>query len=325
MILLTRRRLLAGATALGMTGLPPRCRRCASPRRRWRHPGALLLSLQDRDFRGDGGVGRAAAPGRPSDGVFAGVSKEDMTKDLTDNFLPTDNVALEQNALVINTGDRLVLFDTGVGASKVLGPTAGRLLSESQGRRHRPQGRGCRRADPCAPGSLLGPDGGGRHAQFSQRPDLHGAGRPRFLDRRRQARAPDDQGLHRRHAQAAAAQPRAHRVRRDGQEILPGIQAMAAPGHTVGHTIYAITSQGKTLCNVGDIAHHLMMATETAAARVHVRHRRQAGGGGRLRVFDMLAQSRTPHHLPFPLARHRPCRQQGDAFRYFPMPLRTVM
>ena len=35
---------------------------------------------------------------------------------------------------------------------------------------------------------------------------------------------------------------------KDGQEFLPGIQAMAAPGHTVGHTAYMITSQGKTLC-----------------------------------------------------------------------------
>src|SRR2546430_12325598 len=52
-----------------------------------------------------------------------------MGKQLTDNFLPLENVVLEQNALVINTGDKLVLFDTGMGGLKLFGPTTGKLLS----------------------------------------------------------------------------------------------------------------------------------------------------------------------------------------------------
>jgi len=38
------------------------------------------------------------------------VSKEEIVKDLADNLLPVDDVALEQNALVVKTGDRVVLF-----------------------------------------------------------------------------------------------------------------------------------------------------------------------------------------------------------------------
>ena len=77
-----------------------------------------------------------------------GLSKEQLTKALTDNFLPTDNVVLEQNALVINSGDRVVLFDTGMGTDKMLGPDTGRLVAEIYFRRHRGQGRRCGRADP---------------------------------------------------------------------------------------------------------------------------------------------------------------------------------
>ena len=44
----------------------------------------------------------------PQAGMFKGVSKEDFSKTLTDNFLPTNVVKLQQNALVINTGDKLV-------------------------------------------------------------------------------------------------------------------------------------------------------------------------------------------------------------------------
>jgi len=38
-----------------------------------------------------------------------------MNKQLTDNFLPLDNALLEQNILVLNTGERMVLFDTDMG------------------------------------------------------------------------------------------------------------------------------------------------------------------------------------------------------------------
>ena len=37
---------------------------------------------------------------------------------ITDHFLPADNVVLDQNVLVINTGDKLALFDTGMSTVK---------------------------------------------------------------------------------------------------------------------------------------------------------------------------------------------------------------
>jgi hypothetical protein len=36
---------------------------------------------------------------------------------------------LEQNALVINTGDKLVLLDTGLGILKLFGPKTGMLMN----------------------------------------------------------------------------------------------------------------------------------------------------------------------------------------------------
>src|ERR1700730_7367592 len=45
---------------------------------------------------------------------------------LSDNFLSPDNVVLEQNSPIVNMGDKLVLFDTGMGASKMFGATTGR-------------------------------------------------------------------------------------------------------------------------------------------------------------------------------------------------------
>ena len=59
-------------------------------------------------------------------GTFTGVPKEEVKKMLADNFLNPDNVVLEQNSPIVNTGDRLILFDTGMGTSKAFGPTTGR-------------------------------------------------------------------------------------------------------------------------------------------------------------------------------------------------------
>ena len=61
----------------------------------------------------------------PPKGTFVGVPDEEVRKMLSDNFLNPDNVVLEQNSPIVNTGDKLILFDTGMGTSKAFGPTTG--------------------------------------------------------------------------------------------------------------------------------------------------------------------------------------------------------
>ena len=60
---------------------------------------------------------------------FLGLTPEEMDRQLRDNFLPNDNAVLEQNALVLNTGDKLILFDTGLGTLDLFGPTTGKLMN----------------------------------------------------------------------------------------------------------------------------------------------------------------------------------------------------
>jgi hypothetical protein len=62
----------------------------------------------------------------PPKGTFIGASDDEIKKMLTDNFLSPDNIVLEQNSPIVNMGDKLVLFDTGMGAAKTFGPTTGR-------------------------------------------------------------------------------------------------------------------------------------------------------------------------------------------------------
>jgi len=60
---------------------------------------------------------------------YLGLGDAEVDKQLSDNFLPLGNTVLEQNALVINTGDKLVLFDTGLGILKLFGPKTGMLMN----------------------------------------------------------------------------------------------------------------------------------------------------------------------------------------------------
>src|SRR5258708_12564726 len=60
---------------------------------------------------------------------FNGLAPAEMDKQLTDNFLPLENAVLEQNVLILNTGDRMVLFATGMRSFKLFGPTTANLLT----------------------------------------------------------------------------------------------------------------------------------------------------------------------------------------------------
>ena len=113
---------------------------------------------------------------------------------------------------------------------------------------------------------------------------------------------------------------------KDGQEVVTGIQAIAAPGHTVGHVAFMITSQGRSICNIGDIAHHHIISVETPRKAFAYDTDGQQGVASRLKAFDMLAALRIPliaYHFPWPGIGH--IGRQGDAYRYFPSPMRTVL
>ncbi|WEJ08788.1 MBL fold metallo-hydrolase [Sinorhizobium prairiense] len=61
---------------------------------------------------------------------FLGVDESTVSGMLERNFLPTNNVVLEQNVPLVEINGRTILFDTGMGSSKVFGPTTGRTLNQ---------------------------------------------------------------------------------------------------------------------------------------------------------------------------------------------------
>jgi hypothetical protein len=57
----------------------------------------------------------------PPANAFPGVDPKEITELLSRAFLPTDSMTLNQNLLIVNTGEGLVLFDTGCGVNQSFG------------------------------------------------------------------------------------------------------------------------------------------------------------------------------------------------------------
>lgn len=319
----SRRSLLAGSTVAGLASAVPALAK------------APLLNAQAPSvYRFKIGAIEATAIsdgplslGEPQADLFVGVSKDGFIKILSDNYLPTDKVALEQNALVLNSGDRLVLFDTGMGSDKSLGPDTGKLIANLKAAGIDPADIDAvvlthAHSDHCW--GLTSASGGRNfpNAQiYMSQADFD------FWTDEANGRGND---LLKQQVEGGRTHLLPNRERitfiKDGSEFLPGIQAMATPGHTVGHLSYMVTSQGKSLCVAGDIAHHHAVSTANPRAPMAFDTDGRQGVTSRIRIFDMLAAQRVPllaYHFPWPGIGY--VAKQGDAYRYVAAPMQTAL
>ena len=128
---ITRRSLLSGSASLAAAGLLSEriiaSANAKAPLTNTQAPAFYRFKLGaiEATVVSDGPIGPLGEPSA----TFIGAPKEEIGNILADNFLVTDAMVFEQNALAVNTGERLVLFDTGMGSTKAFGPHTGRLFA----------------------------------------------------------------------------------------------------------------------------------------------------------------------------------------------------
>jgi len=109
---------------------------------------------------------------------------------------------------------------------------------------------------------------------------------------------------------------------KDGQEFLPGVQAIAAPGHTVGHHIFMISSEGKSFAFLGDLTHHQILLMERPRMQFSYDTDPAQAADSRVRLLDMLAANKVPvlsYHYPWPGYGH--VVKTGEGFHYIAEPM----
>jgi glyoxylase-like metal-dependent hydrolase (beta-lactamase superfamily II) len=258
--------------------------------------------------------------GDPS-GTFLGVPKEDVRKMLTDNFLSPDNVVLEQNSPIVNTGDKLVLFDTGMGTSKAFGPTTGRQQKSMAEAGIKPgdiDAVVCSHAHIDHIGGIVGADG--KSLFPNAQVYLAQSDFDFWTDEGKLGGPLKDFVIHAR----KNLMPVRDRLVffKDGQEILPGITAMSAPGHTVGHSMFMVTSKGKSFVFLGDLTHHQVLLLEKPRMEFAYDTDPKQAAATRVKMLDMLAADKTAvmsYHFPWPGFGH--VVKAGDGFRYIAEPM----
>jgi len=103
-----------------------------------------------------------------------------------------------------------------------------------------------------------------------------------------------------------------------GAEIVPGIQVMAAPGHTPGYTIIAVTSSGEQLLFIGDLIYDPKDIEDPGWYSVYDFDPKRVVMTRR-RIFEQAAKDRIllmAYHVPFPGLGY--ISQYGQGWRWQP-------
>lgn len=244
---------------------------------------------------------------------------------LRGNFLDPASATLQQNALILNTGRHLILFDTGMGdsmgpLSQMFGPTTGRLLRNMRAAGIEPAQIDyvCATHAHCDHVWALVDANGNRNFPNAQvvisEADL------RYWTDDANKRGPEFMtGF----IDGAKKNLNAYRDRmimaRDNAEVIPGITAIAAPGHTVGHMVYAIRSGNQVMINSGDLAHHQILLLRRPLWEFSFDTDPRQSAQTRARMLDRMATDQNlilSYHFPWPGLGH--VAKEGEGFGWYP-------
>ncbi|OYD60512.1 UNVERIFIED_ORG: metallo-beta-lactamase superfamily protein [Burkholderia sp. CF145] len=240
---------------------------------------------------------------------------------LNSNFLG-EQVETSHNSFLVNTGDRLVLIDAGAGS--LLGPHTGRLSGNLRAAGYRPE----QVDEVCLTHMHADHIGGLMSGNLPAFPHAIIRADKRDIDywlsEENMRNAP---AAARRFFEAAvvslSAYIQAGRLRTfEGlADLIPGIRARPAYGHTPGHTMYEVESRGEKLLLWGDIVHVAAVQFADPGVTIGYDVDRTEAEQEHWRVFGDAARHRYMiggAHLPFPGLGH--VRSSGDrSYAFVPL------
>ncbi|MDP3254560.1 MAG: MBL fold metallo-hydrolase [Bosea sp. (in: a-proteobacteria)] len=257
---------------------------------------------------------------RPLEGFVRNAELADVKKAMEQAFLPADALPISFTTLVIQNGDKTTLIDTGNGDSGA--PTSGRWMANFT----------AAGLDPKSVSTVVFSHFHGDHingfrlkdgtAVFPNAEVMVPAAEWAFwMDDAKMNAAPEAMkgafgGVRR------VFGPVAKDVKQfePGKEVVSGITAVAAPGHTPGHTVFAVASGGKSLMVMSDTTNHPALFVRNPDWSAVFDMDGPQAAATRRKLLDMVAADRMQvafYHAPFPATGH--IAKSGNGFEMVPV------
>ena len=309
-------RLRSVAAALIVTLLFGTAASAGAPPQKFQAPGFYRMKLGDFEVTA------------LSDGIFAmdvdklltNIKPQDLDAALARAFLK-EPVDASVNAFLINTGTKLVLIDSGSG--KLFGPTVGKLQASLKASGYRPD-----QVDEIYITHMHGDHVGGlltgRKVAYPNA--IVRASQPEadyWLSKAHMDAAPKEQkGGYESAMNALNPYVAAGKFKpfSGDTELAPGVRAVATPGHTAGHTVYVVESQGQRLVIWGDIMHVAAAQFPDPAVTIAFDTDSNMAAAARKKVFADAAEHGdfvAGAHLSFPGIGH--LLASGSGYTYVPV------
>ena len=315
MILSIRARGFALATTVAAALLAGAVASASAPQQKTQAPGYYRLMLGDIEVTAlsDGTFPMEAGK------LLTNITPKDLEAALGRQFLK-EPVDASVNGFLINTGTKLVLVDTGAGV--LFGPSVGKLLGNLKAAGYQPE-----QVDEIYITHMHGDHVGG----------LLVDGKPAFPNATvRAAQAEADYWLSKANMEAAP------KDKKDGYqaamnsvnpyvaaghfkpfaadgELVPGVRAVIAAGHTAGHTVYVVESKGQKLVLWGDLMHVAAAQFPNPAVTIRFDTDSPKAALERQKIFAEAAASGewvAGAHLSFPGIGH--LRASGKGYTFVP-------
>lgn len=245
------------------------------------------------------------------------VSREEVAALALANFMPTDRMEIPFTVTVVNTGDQVILFDSGNGARRR--PNAGRLRELLADAGITPE-----QVDIVTLTHFHGDHIGGLMEDGS--PAFPNAS---YVIPETEYDYWSDQALLSSESMAGRAKlvhsnvvPLAPKTRfiKGGDAVAGGIEAVSSHGHTPGHTSYHLESQGRRLLILGDVCNHYVVSLQRPDWHVRFDMDKEMAVAARREVLGMVAADRIPfigYHMPPPAVGY--LETKGVGFRFVPV------
>ena len=226
---------------------------------------------------------------------------------LAEAFMPADKLATPFTTLVVNTGKRLILIDTGTGGQ--IAPSAGVLSANLLAAGIDPKAIDLIVISHFHPDHINGIRDKDNDLVFPNAEIAVPAAEWNFwMDDANLNAAPADLKVAFRNQRRIFSGLVKNVTRfHPGMEIAPGIETLPAPGHTPGHTVFAVHSGDRSLLVLGDTAQHPAVFARHPDWQAAFDIDGALAVATRRTLFDRAAADRmlvTGYHFPFPACGH---------------------